>query len=57
MNTEPDLKWLIQKYESSTKRYIEAEQELMDIRDMSLWQRLRLNSKIDRFLSSRTKYN
>ena len=57
MNTEPDLKWLIQKYESSTKRYIEAEQELMDIRDMSLWQRLRLNSKIDRFLSSRKKYN
>lgn len=50
------LKWIFDKAETSTKRYIEAETFIMDIVDMPWYKKLFLNKKILFFLSTRKKY-
>lgn len=51
------LKWLLEKTEKCSERYIESEQFIMGILNMKWYQRIFLSKKIITFLKNRSKYN
>ncbi len=53
-----DIKWIMNRYEKCSDRYLEAEKELLEILEMSFFKRLFLKMRILKFLDSRgKKYN
>jgi hypothetical protein len=56
-NSDPkvELKWLMDKYENCSERYIEAEKFIMNLK---WYERIFISRKVLKFLKSRTiKYN
>ena len=51
------VKWLMDAVTHRSKRYIEAEDFILSIAEMSLWERVFLIKKILSFMASRDKYN
>ncbi len=56
--SKSDIKWVLNRYEKCSDRYMEAEKELLEILEMSFWKRLFLRTRVFKFLNSRIdKYN
>ena len=51
------MDWVMTRYEDTNNRYIEAEQFIIELSNMSWYKRLFLNRKILKFLQSRNKFN
>ena len=51
------LTWLLSKYENASDRYMEAENFILEIAEMTWYKRIFCVPKIIRFLDSRSKYN
>ena len=52
-----NLTWLLSKYENACDRYMEAENFILEIAEMTWYKRIFCLPKIIRFLDSRSKYN
>jgi hypothetical protein len=52
-----DLKWLMDKVDLCSQRYVESEQFLLNVLDMGFFQRLFIRRKILKFLKEKQKYN
>jgi hypothetical protein len=52
-----DLKWLMDKVDSCSQRYVESENFMLDILNMNFFQCLFIRKKALNFLKERKKYN
>lgn len=52
-----DINWLMDKAESNSDRYMEAEDMIIEVMDMSWHERLFCGKKLLNFLKSRGKFN
>lgn len=52
-----DLKWLMDKVDSCSQRYVESENFMLDVLSMNFFQRLFIRRKALKFLKERKKYN